>query len=54
MGFATPRGLRFAPDGYLYGVVKDHVVSFNFATGRFVDVAAHLARLNGQALVLVP
>jgi hypothetical protein len=54
VGFARPRGLRVASDGRLYCVGKDHVVSFSFATGRFTGVAAHLARLNGQALVLGP
>jgi hypothetical protein len=54
VGFARPRGLRFGSDGRLYCVGKEHVVAFTFATGSFIGVVARLARLNGQALVLVP
>jgi DNA-binding beta-propeller fold protein YncE len=54
VGFARPRGLRFGPDGRLYCVGKDHVVAFDFSSGRFLGVVAQLARLNGQALVLLP
>jgi hypothetical protein len=54
VGFARPRGLRFGSDGRLYCVGKDHVISFDFATGSFTGVVARLARLNGQAVVLVP
>lgn len=36
VGFARPRGLRFGPDGRLYCVGKDHVVAFDFSTGRIL------------------
>jgi DNA-binding beta-propeller fold protein YncE len=54
VGFRRPRGLRFGPDGRLYCVGQDHVVAFDFATGNFAGPVVQLARLNGQALVLVP
>ncbi len=54
IGFRRPRGLRFGPDGRLYCVGEDHVVAFDFGTGSFAGAVVHLARLNGQALVLVP
>jgi DNA-binding beta-propeller fold protein YncE len=54
VGFRRPRGLRFGPDGRLYCVGEEHVVAFDFATGSFVGPVVQLARLNGQALVLVP
>jgi len=54
VGFRRPRGLRFGPDGRLYCVGEDHVVAFDFSTGNFAGSVVHLARLNGQALVLVP
>jgi DNA-binding beta-propeller fold protein YncE len=54
LGFARPRGLRFGPGGRLYCVGQDHVVAFAFSTGSYTGVVAHLARLNGQALVLAP
>jgi hypothetical protein len=54
VGFRRPRGLRFGPDGRLYCVGEEHVVAFDFATGSFAGPVVHLARLNGQALVLVP
>jgi WD40 repeat protein len=54
VGFAKPRGLRFGPDDQLYCVGQDHVVAFDFPSGRFGGVAARLPRLNGQALVLLP
>jgi hypothetical protein len=54
VGFRRPRGLRFGPGGRLYCVVEDHVVAFDFSTGSFAGPVVHLARLDGQALVLVP
>ena len=53
-GFRRPRGLRFGPGGRLYCVGEDHVVAFDFGTGSFAGPIVQLARLNGQALVLVP
>jgi DNA-binding beta-propeller fold protein YncE len=53
-GFRRPRGLRFGPGGLLYCVGEDGVAAFDFATGDFVAPVAQLARLNGQALVLIP
>jgi hypothetical protein len=35
-------------------VGADHVVAFDFRTGSFVGPVVQLARLTGQALVLVP
>jgi DNA-binding beta-propeller fold protein YncE len=53
-GFRRPRGLRFGPGGRLYCVGADHVVAFDFRTGSFIGPVVDLARLNGQALVLIP
>lgn len=54
VGFARPRGLRFGRDGRLYCVGRDHVVSFELDSGKFLGVDVHLERLNGQAVVVVP
>jgi DNA-binding beta-propeller fold protein YncE len=54
VGFAKPRGLRFATDGLLYCVGRDHVVVFDFPGGEFIGAVARLDRLYGQALVLLP
>jgi DNA-binding beta-propeller fold protein YncE len=53
-GFRRLRGLRFGPGGHLYCAGEDHVVAFDFRTGSFAGPVVRLARLNGQALVLVP
>ena len=47
--FTRPRGLRFGPGGELYCVGRDHVVAFDFPTGKFLGVTAELRKLNGQA-----
>jgi DNA-binding beta-propeller fold protein YncE len=52
--FTRPRGLRFGPGGRLYCVGRDHVIAFDFPTGKFLGVVAELRRLNGQALLLLP
>jgi DNA-binding beta-propeller fold protein YncE len=52
--FTRPRGLRFGPGGRLYCAGRDHVVAFDFPTGKFLGVIAELLRLNGQALLLLP
>jgi DNA-binding beta-propeller fold protein YncE len=54
LDFRRPRGLRFGPDDRLYCVGQDYVVAFDFRTGSFAGPVVHLARLNGQALILVP
>jgi DNA-binding beta-propeller fold protein YncE len=54
VGFRRPRGLRFGPGGRLYCVGEEHAVAFDFSTGSFAGPVVQLARLNGQALVLVP
>jgi hypothetical protein len=54
VGFRRPRGLRFGPGVRLYCVGEDHVVAFDFRTGSFIGPVVHLARLNGQSLVLWP
>jgi DNA-binding beta-propeller fold protein YncE len=54
VAFARPRGLRFGREGRLYCVGRDHVVAFDFPTGKFLGPTAGLRRLNGQALLLLP
>jgi hypothetical protein len=54
VGFRGPRGLRFGPGDYLHCVGQDHVLAFDFRTGSFAGPVVQFARLNGQALVLVP
>ena len=51
--FTRPRGLRFGPGSQLYCVGQDHVVAFDFPTGRFLGVIAELRKLNGQAVLLL-
>ena len=52
--FTRPRGLRFGPGGRLYCVGRDHVVAFDFRSGKFLGPIAELRRLNGQSLLLLP
>src|ERR1700761_149768 len=40
--FTRPRGLRFGPEGQLYCVGRDHIVAFDFPSGRFLGVIAEL------------
>jgi DNA-binding beta-propeller fold protein YncE len=54
VGFAKPRGLRLTSDDRLYCVGKDHVVRYEFSTGRFLGVVAELEGINGQAVVVLP
>ena len=51
--FRRPRGLRLGPDGHLYCVGADHVLAFDFETGSFLGPVVHLARLHGQAVVVI-
>ena len=51
--FTRPRGLRFGPGGQLYCVGQDHVIAFDFPTGRFLGVTTELRKLNGQAVLLL-
>lgn len=53
VGFTRPRGLRVGPGGQIYCVGQDHVIAFDFTTGRFLGVIAELPRLNGQAILLL-
>jgi DNA-binding beta-propeller fold protein YncE len=48
--FRNPRGVRFGPDGNLYCVARDAVVSFDFVTGAFAGAMLQLSDLFGQAL----
>jgi DNA-binding beta-propeller fold protein YncE len=48
--FRNPRGLRFGPDGNLYCVAREEVVSFDFATGAYAEAIVQLSDLFGQAL----
>ena len=52
--FREPRGLRFAPDGTLYCVVRDEVTAFDFGRGRCLGAVVRYPRLNGQAVVFSP
>jgi hypothetical protein len=54
VGFAKPRGLRFVGEDRLYWVGMEHVVVFDFSSGRFLGVVAQLERLNAQAVVFLP
>jgi hypothetical protein len=52
--FRKPRGLRFAPNGDLYCVARDEIVSFDFESGECRGAVVRLPRLNGQALAFFP
>jgi hypothetical protein len=54
VGFAKPRGLRLLGEDRLFWVGREHVVGFDFTSGRFLGVVAELERLNGQAVVFLP
>jgi hypothetical protein len=45
--FRNPRGLRFGPDGDLYCVARDEVVSFDFEAGDFSGAIVHCSELFG-------
>jgi hypothetical protein len=55
IGFARPRGLRLSiDDDRLYCVGKDHVVAYEYSSGKFLGVRAELSGLNGQAVAVLP
>jgi DNA-binding beta-propeller fold protein YncE len=54
VSFRKPRGLRFGPDGNLYCVTEETVVSFDVHSGKCLGTVLHYPRLNGQALEFVP
>ena len=49
-----PRGLRFGPDGQLYCVAQNEVVSFDFNSGKRLGAVVQFPRLHGQALAFFP
>jgi hypothetical protein len=53
VGFTKPRGLRFGAGDRLFCVGRDHVIVFEFSSGKFLDVVVSLPRLNGQAVVVL-
>jgi sugar lactone lactonase YvrE len=48
--FRNPRGLRFGPDGNLYCVARDGVVSFDYRTGALLGMTVRFTSLFGQAV----
>ena len=49
-----PRGLRFGPDGQLYCVAQNEVVSFDSNSGKCLGPVVQFPRLHGQALAFFP
>ncbi|MFZ3357743.1 MAG: hypothetical protein WA177_03185 [Xanthobacteraceae bacterium] len=52
--FRRPRGLRFGPDGQLYCVAQNEVVSFDSNSGKCLGTVVQFPRLHGQALAFFP
>jgi hypothetical protein len=52
--FRQPRGLRFAPDGRLFCVTRDEVVTFDFESTKMLGAVVRFDELHGQALEFFP
>jgi hypothetical protein len=52
--FRRPRGLRFGPNGHLYCVAQDEVVSFDTSSGKCLGTPVRFPRLHGQAIEFFP
>jgi hypothetical protein len=52
--FRRPRGLRFGPDGHLYCVARDGVVSFDIRSGKCLGTPVRFPHLHGQAIEFFP
>jgi DNA-binding beta-propeller fold protein YncE len=52
--FQRPRGLRFAPDGRLFCVARDEVVTFDFESTKMLGAVVRFDELHGQALEFFP
>jgi hypothetical protein len=52
--FQRPRGLRFAPDGRLFCVTRDEVVTFDFESTKMLGAVVRFDGLHGQALEFFP